>query len=177
MKKQVLILAILFSAVIMHSQNYFFERDKKDTTRWRAASVISNKDGSFSTEFSPLLPQDSAVMILVNIKYQKIRFMQSLQAELSRIDTTLKSYTGKVYEDYVSESVKQSLAGNWEYVNGNDTMSLTLDKNMKLTGGKVKATVQATEKGLTITGIEKDPVILPQKDRMFTNGKIKFYKI
>jgi hypothetical protein len=177
MKKQFLILIVLLSSICSNAQNYFFERDQKDTTRWRAGSVSVNRDGSFTTEFSPLLSQDSAILILVNIKYNKFKVIENINNELSRIDSTLKKYTGKVYDDYVKESISNSLAGAWELVDGSDTLSLNVDNKLKVTGGKIKGSLKLDKSGLLLTGYQKEPVLLTQKEKYFTNGKIKFYKL
>jgi hypothetical protein len=177
MKKIMFLVLMIAMSLKSYSQFYFFERDSKDSTRWRAGSVTQNKEGGLSYEYSPLYSQDSAVQVLVNMKFNKIKYREALDLELSRIDTTLKRQTGKVYDEYISGAIAAQLAGSWEYVNGTDTLNLNVDKNLKLSGGKIKGSIEIAKNGLLVNGVEKDPVLLPQKDKIFTNGKIKFYKI
>lgn len=143
MLKSILILSGLFFFINANSQSFHIVRI--DSARWRIEqrATTSNKGGG-QVMFSDI--GDSATIItrftaLVELAKKDLD-ENTAQKKYDALNAELKRASGKQYEDLLREAICKNLVGQWELIRGKDTLSLAVNKDLKVSGGAIRGEIK-----------------------------------
>lgn len=123
----------------------------------------TNDKGAYTATVSEKVDSAKLVAYYINVMSQKKEAIDSniLQKEWDAYNAHLRSITGMGYSQHIKAAVADGIAGNWEVVSGSDTLSISIAKDMRVTGGKIKGNVQVIDGGsIRLIGVLAEPVTL-----------------
>lgn len=143
MLKLVFIFTGLFAFINASSQSFHIVRI--DSARWRIEQHNqTTAKGGGQVMFSDIA--DSATTItrftaLVELAKKDLD-ENTAQKKYDALNAELKRASGKQYEDLLREAICKNLVGQWELIRGKDTLSLAVNKDLKLSGGAIRGEIK-----------------------------------
>lgn len=152
----------------------------KVDSMWALRTVNRTNDkGAYTVNVSEKVDSAKLVAYYINVMSQKKEVIDSniLQREWDAYNAHLRSITGMGYSQHIKAAVVDGLAGNWEVTSGGDTLSISITKDMRVTGGKIKGSVQVIDGGsIKLIGVLADQVTLKAEKGKLT-GILKGEKV
>lgn len=173
MLKSILILSGLFFFINANSQSFHIVR--LDSARWRIEQrTISNKGGG-QVMLSDIADSTTTITRFTALVENAKRELDEnvAQKKYDALNAELKRASGKQYEDLLREVICESLVGQWELIKGTDTLSLSVNKDLKVSGGPIRGELKYNNpKDIQLIGIYKEPekLAILQKGQLTGKG-------
>jgi len=174
MLKSILILSGLFFFINANSQSFHIVR--LDSARWRIEQrTPTSSKGGGQVILSDIA--DSATTITrftALVEHAKRELDENVALKkYDALNTELKRASGKQYEDLLREVICESLVGQWELIKGSDTLSLSVNKDLKVSGGPIRGELKYNNpQDIQLIGIYKEPekLAIIQKGQLTGKG-------
>lgn len=155
MIKSVFLIGLLMYLFPAYSQAIKVQR--LDSARWRMEQVqAQSKAGGATVVYSDIA--DSATTITKYIQLVEAA-KQDLDENMAQkkydaLNAELKKATGKQYEDLLKEAICKNMVGQWNVIKGSDTLSLAVNRDLKVYGGAIRGELKYNNPGdIQIVGV------------------------
>lgn len=136
----------------------------KVDSMWALRTVNRTNDkGAYTVNVSEKVDSAKLVAYYINVMSQKKEVIDSniLQKEWDAYNAHLRSITGMGYSQHIKAAVADGLAGNWEVTTKQDTISISIAKDLRISGGKIKGTAEVIDGGsIKLVGVLEEAVTL-----------------
>lgn len=173
MIKSVFLIGLLIYLFPAYSQAIKVQR--LDSARWRMEQVqAQSKAGGATVVYSDIA--DSATTItkyiqLVEAAKQAVE-MKVAEKQYNDLNDELHRITGKRYEDILRSAVQESIIGTWEIYRATDTLTVNINRAMKVSGGLIRGEIKYNSPtDIQLIGVFKEPQKMALQSRGFMKGE------
>lgn len=173
MIKKVLQVTFILFSFTAYSQGIRVQ--KMDSARWRMEQVqTQTKAGGATVIYSDIADSTTTItkyIQLVEAAKQAIE-LKLAEKQYKDLNDELHRVTGKHYEDILKSAVQESLIGNWEIYRATDTLTVNINKAMKVSGGLIRGEIKYNSPtDIQLIGVFKDPQKMEIKGRGYLKGE------
>lgn len=174
------IILIMMISLSSFTQSFNFELMPVDSNqksgKWIIRTISISKEGGYTVNASPQMDSLKAIETFISIMDDK---KISVENELKIMAKSLLKNTGKTYDESKSSLIASRIAGNYTLINGEDSLSVVINKNLQILSGKNKGTVKVSDGKMHITGsgiVTGTESLDIKSEALFENKKIKLIK-